>query len=115
MLKREDVLPYLLAEVSHAPELWNQKSYLARIVLVDATRGIIDDGILPLQQFVDSEGVDGVAIAVEANPAGEIYPAVYVRRANQLTEQLLPSNPLLDFEAAEHRAALTMVLAPLFQ
>ncbi len=115
VLKREDVLPYLLAEVSHAPELWNQKSYLARIVLVDATRGIIDDGILPLQQFVDSEGVDGVAIAVEANPAGEIYPAVYVRRANQLTEQLLPSNPLLDFEAAEHRAALTMVLAPLFQ
>lgn len=111
VLKREDVLGYLLSEITRAPELWHQKSYLARSVLFDAQRGIIDDGIVPLQQFADSGGADGVAVAVEANTNGEIYPAVYVRKDNVVTENLLPQNPLLDFETAEHRAQLTAALA----
>jgi hypothetical protein len=82
-------------------------------VLVDPARGLIDDGIAPLQLFVDGQGADGVAIAVEANVAGELYPAVYVRRDNAITEHLLPSNPLLDFEGAEHRAQLADALRPL--
>jgi thioredoxin reductase len=113
VLKKDEVLPYLLSELTRAPELWHQKSYLARTILMDG-RGIVDDGVLPLQLFVDGEGADAVAVAVEANPKGEIYPAVYVRKDNKLTEHLLPSNPLLDFETAEHRAQLTAVLAPLF-
>ncbi len=112
-LKPDAVLPYLLAEVTHAPELWHQKSYLARTVLTDPSRGIIDDGILPLQLFVDGQGPDGVAVAVEANPAGELYPAVYVRKDNVLTEHLLPSDPMLDFATAEHRRQLADVLKPL--
>ena len=82
-------------------------------MLTDASRGIIDDGILPLQLFVDSQGPDGVAVAVEANPAGELYPAVYVRKDNAITEHLLPTNPLLDFETAEHRKQLADALRPL--
>jgi thioredoxin reductase len=113
VMKRNDVLDHLLSEVTRAPELWHQKSYLARALLLDAERGIVDDGIVPLQQFADSDGPDGVAVAVEANPKGEIYPAVYVRKENVLTEHLLPSNPLLDFETAEHRAQLADALAPL--
>ncbi len=113
-VERAEVLNYLLSELTHAPELWHQKSYLARSVLIDGSRGIVDDGIVPLQLFVDGEGADGVAVAVEANPKGEIYPAVYVRKNNVLSEHLLPPNPLLDFETAEHRAQLTAALAPLF-
>jgi thioredoxin reductase len=112
-VKKDELLPFLLAEVTHAPELWHQKSYLARTVLVDAKRGIIDDGILPLQLFVDSQGPDGVAATVEANPAGELYPAIYVRRNNAITEHLLPANPLLDFETADHRKQLADALGPL--
>ena len=112
-LKRDEVLGYLLSELSRAPELWHQKSYLARTLLWDGTRGIVDDGIVPLQLFVDAAGDDGVAVAIEANPKAEIYPAVYVRMNNVVTEHLLPTNPLLDFETAEHRAQLTAVLAPL--
>jgi len=112
-LRRDEVLGYLLSEVTRAPELWHQKSYLARSVLVDGERGIVDDGIVPLQLFVDGEGADGVAVAVEANPKGEIYPAVYVRKGNVLTEHLLPPNPLLDFETVEHRAQIAAALAPL--
>jgi len=113
VIARDAVLPYLLSEAAHAPELWHQKSYLARVILADPARGIIDDGILPLQLFVDLQGPDGVAVAVEANPAGEIYPAVYVRKDNVITEHLLPSNPLLDFETAEHRRQLADALKPL--
>ena len=98
---------------TRAPELWHQKSYLARVILMDGRRGIVDEGILPLQSFVDGQGPDGVAIAVEANPQGEIYPAVYVRRANAVGEHLLPTNALLDFETAEHRSQLATALAPL--
>jgi hypothetical protein len=112
-LQRDAVLPYLLTEATRAPELWHQKSYLARVILADRTRGLIDDGIAPLQLFVDGHGPDGVAIAVEANVAGELYPAVYVRKDNAITEHLLPSNPLLDFEGAEHRAQLGDALGPL--
>ena len=114
VLEVDAILPYLLSEASHAPELWHQKSYLARAVLADPARGIIDDGIVSLQHFVDSGGPDGVAITVEANPKGELYPAVYVRRANQIGEQLLAPDPLLDFETAAHRAELTAALGGLF-
>jgi hypothetical protein len=109
----DEVLSYLLREVTRAPELWHQKSYLSRTILVDPARGIIDDGILPLQLFVDSAGPDGVAAAVEANSAGDLYPAIYVRKDNVVTEHLLPSNPLLDFETAEHRKQLADALGPL--
>ncbi|HSW95921.1 MAG TPA: NAD(P)-binding domain-containing protein [Patescibacteria group bacterium] len=112
-LEADEVLPYLLREVTRAPELWHQKSYLSRTILADPARGIIDDGILPLQLFVDSAGPDGVAATVEANPAGDLYPAIYVRKDNVVTEHLLPSNPLLDFETAEHRKQLADALGPL--
>jgi thioredoxin reductase len=113
IVRRDGVLDYLLAEVTRGPELWHQKSYLARALLFDPARGIVDDGIVPLQQFVDGDGADGVAVAVEANPKGEIYPAIYVRKSGALSEHLLPPNPLLDFETAEHRAQLTGALAAL--
>src|SRR5260221_3749031 len=35
-LEPDAVLPYLLREATRAPELWHQKSYLARIVLADS-------------------------------------------------------------------------------
>jgi thioredoxin reductase len=113
VLKKDDVLTYLLAEATKAPELWHQKSYLARTILFDGTRGIIDDGILPLQLFVDRDGPDGLALAVEGNPAGDLYPAVYVRKDNAITEHLLPPNAMLDFETAEHRKQLADALGPL--
>jgi thioredoxin reductase len=112
-LKQDEVLPYVLAELTRAPELWHQKAYLARTILADPDRGIIDDGILPLQLFVDGSGADGIAVTVEANAGGDLYPAVYVRKGNVISEHLLPSNPLLDFETVEHRKQVADALAPL--
>jgi thioredoxin reductase len=112
----DQVLPYLLAEASRGPELWHQRSYLARVLSLDAARGILDEGIVPLAHFLDSGGPDAVAVALESNGRDDLYPAVYTRRHSVITEHLLAPNPLLDFERDEHRqaigAALETVLSP---
>lgn len=110
LVSSSEVVAYLLAEATRAPELWNQQSYLARVLLLDPGRGIIDDGIVPLAHFVDETGPDGVAMAVETDASGDIHPAVYVRHAGRVDEHTLPSSPMLDFETAEHVASLTSLL-----
>jgi hypothetical protein len=101
----------LLSEATGAPELWNQKSYLARAFSLDAGEGILDSGVVPLAQFVDEEGAAGVAIAVETDDTGDIHPAVYVRQAGKpAVETLLTSQPLHDFRTPENRARLSELL-----
>ncbi|HXM72841.1 MAG TPA: NAD(P)-binding domain-containing protein [Candidatus Dormibacteraeota bacterium] len=109
-LDAKEVIPRLLAEASHGPELWHQRSYLARVLLVDPDHGIVDEGIVPLAHFVDSAGPDGVAVALESNGRDDPYPAVYIRRGGSVTEHLLESSPLLDFEGEDHRKALVSAL-----
>ncbi len=85
----DDLVDLLLTEATFAPELWNQKSYLARAFSLDPARGILDEGIVPLAQFVDEEGSAAVAIAVETDDAGDIHPAVYVREAGRPAAETL--------------------------
>jgi len=109
-LRPEDVVPYLLSEVARAPELWNQRSYLARVLTLDRSRGIADEGILPLAYFVDAAGPDAVAVVLETDQTGDHHPAVYVRRGGRVSEHTLPSDPLHNFETPEHRAQLASLL-----
>jgi thioredoxin reductase len=107
----ERLIDYLLEEATRAPELWNQKSYLARAVSLDPSDGLRDAGIVPLADFVDTEGAAAVAIAVETDSAGDIHPAVYIRQANRpAVETLLHSHPLHDFRGGENRARLAELL-----
>ena len=108
-----DVVRYLLSEATHGPELWHQRSYLARVVSFDESNGIRDDGIWPLAHFVDAAGGDAVAVTLEHTAEGEIRPAVYVRRDGKVEEHVMPSDPLLDFESAEHRKQLSGLLSGL--
>jgi hypothetical protein len=110
VLRPDEVVSHLLAEAARAPELWNQRSYLARVVVFDRTQGIRDEGIVPLASFVDATGPDAVAIVVETDQAGDHHPAVYLRRAGRVTEHVLPSDSLHDFETSDHRAHLTALL-----
>jgi hypothetical protein len=101
----------LLTEATEAPELWNQKSYLARAFTLDASDGIRDEGIVPLAHFVDEEGSAAVAITVETDETGDIHPAVYVREAGRpAVETLLSSHPLHDFRTSDNRAHLSQLL-----
>src|SRR5205823_339443 len=58
------VVDLLLDEATRGPELWHQQSYLARHLTRGADGSIDDQGIVPLQRFVDEVGPDAVAVAV---------------------------------------------------
>ncbi len=112
LVEPDRLVPFLLRELATAPELWIQKGYLCRIVN-RAPDGLRDDGILPLQVFVDEPGPDACAIAVEMAADGTIYPSVYVRARNHVSEHPLPPHPLNDYETEEHRRALSELVDPL--
>ena len=100
----------LLEVATFAPELWNQQSYLARVVLLDEAAGLLDDGLQPLAHFVDAAGPDAIAITLETDEEGDIHPAIYVRRDGRVREHLVPSDLLHDFRGDEQRKALTSML-----
>jgi thioredoxin reductase len=111
LVKPADLVDVLLTEATRSPELWNQKSYLARAFSLDPDAGILDDGIVPLAQFVDEEDGAAVAIAVETDDSGDIHPAVYLRAPGRpAVETLLTSDPLHDFRSADNRAQLSHLL-----
>jgi thioredoxin reductase len=113
-LERDDLVGFLLHELSCAPELWIQKNFLVRVVSV-ADDGLRDDGVLPLEHFLDAPGEDAVAAAIEMDPTGVIYPAVYVRRSGRITEHELPPHPVRAFGGAEYRRELGLKLEPLLR
>lgn len=97
-----DVLDATLTAASLAPELWHQKSYLARAFSRDA------DGIVSLADYVDAPGPDGAAITVETDDTGDIHPAVYVRRRGRVdADAVLDGSPLHDYRTSEHRNQLS--------
>jgi thioredoxin reductase len=108
-----DLVTLLLEELSRGPELWHQRAYLARVIHLDQKNGIADEGILPLQHFLDSFGGDGVALTLESSGQGNPYPVVYLCRDGSMSEQALDPHPLLDFTGAEYQRHLSALLEPL--
>ncbi len=103
---------YLLDEVSTAPELWNQQGFLARAVIRAPDGSTRDEGIVPLADWVDRSGPDGVAVAVETDERGIIHPVAYRRSAGRVSgESPLPPHPLHDFRTADHRRLMSEVVA----
>jgi hypothetical protein len=113
-LQPDDVIGFLLRELARAPELWIQKGYLARVVTFTPD-GIRDEGILPLEHYADAVGEDSVAVAVEMNSEGTIYPAMYVRRGRKLSEHQLEPHPTYAFDSGHHRDQLDSLLRPLLK
>jgi thioredoxin reductase len=105
-----DVRDHLLAEATHAPELWHQKAYLASVVSLDGSAGPRDEGIQPLTHFLDAGGSDAIAMTIEADGSGAIFPVVYLRRAGQTEEHALDPDPLHDYEAPAYRKAVGQLL-----
>jgi thioredoxin reductase len=107
-----DLVPYLLEEATRGPELWNQRSYLASVVERRGA-GLFDASIQPLAHFVDAAGPDAAAVAVETDASGDIHPAIYLRVGNKVSEHVLPSHALHQFETMEHQRQLIELLKPL--
>ena len=101
MVRAGDVAGFLLREVSHGPELWHQRSYLARVLVASRDGGFEDRGIEPLAHFVDDprgDVPDAVAVTLEHNGQDDPYPTIYMRSGGKVTWRELPPQPLLDFE-----------------
>jgi hypothetical protein len=75
--------------------------------------GIRDEGIVPLEHFIDQAGPDAVAVAVEMDRTATIYPAVYVRSGKRLLERALPPHPTHAFASEGYRRELASVLGDL--
>jgi hypothetical protein len=112
-MRADEIVPFLLRELDHGPEMWHQRSYHCRVVSVTAEDGVRDEGIWPLAYFVDSEGPDAVAATIEANAQGENYPAFYLRRGGRVTEHLLEPDQRMRYDTPERRAALASILSEL--
>ena len=108
-LSPAELVPFLLAELCRAPELWIQKNFLARVVSL-SNGDARDDGILPLEHFLDAGGEDAVAAAIELDPRAVIHPTLYVRRHGRVTEYELPPHPVHAFEGAEYRRELDEIV-----
>ena len=109
----ERVVPYLLDELNGAPELAMQKGYLARVLSAGDSGGrLVDEGIVPLEVFVDGE-TDGVAATLEFDADEQIVPVLYVRARGFLREAALPAHPLRRYHAVAYRDAVAALLQPL--
>jgi thioredoxin reductase len=96
-LRPDEVVPLLLRDLAHAPDLWCQKGYLGHAVTL-GEEGPRDEGIVPLAHFVDASGPDAVAVSVETDAAGRIFPGVYLRRGNRVAAHDLEPDPLNRFD-----------------
>ena len=105
----------ILAELATAPELWHQRAYLAKVISFDAAAGPRDEGIVPLAAFVDAAGDDGdgdaLAITLEADGSGAIYPVLYLRRAGKIEERTIEPDALLRFDTPVTRSRIAGILA----
>jgi len=101
-------LPSLLGEaLARSPELWAQKGYLAHAVSLDGRV----EGVVPLEHFVDAPGeADGVAVTVELDRDGGIFPSVYVRRQRRLRIERLDPHPLHAFDGEPYQRRLAQLL-----
>jgi thioredoxin reductase len=111
VIAADRVPAYLLAELAHAPELWIQKGYLARVLTRSGE--LRDEGIVPLEHFVDQGGPDAVAVAVEMDSEARIYPGVYMRSGGKLVEHVLPPHPTHAFNSDAYARELEARVEPL--
>ena len=105
----------VLTELATTPELWHQRAYLAKVISLDPATGVRDAGIVPLAAFVDGAGDDGngdaLAITLEADGSGAIYPCLYVRRAGKVEERPIEPDALLRFDTPATRTRIASILA----
>lgn len=106
----DDIVAFLLRELTSGPELWVQKGYLCRVV--SATDGDhVDEGLFPLAHFLDAPGPDAFAVSVEVDEAGIILPTLYVRRGGEISEHQLEPHPLHHYESDPYRRHVEALLA----
>jgi thioredoxin reductase len=107
-LPAREVVPFLLHELSHAPELWIQKGYLARVMTF--ADGSNDHGFMPVSHFLDTTVPEAIAATIEVDETGVIYPILYLRKSGEVEEHPLPPHPLHVYENGSYREQVEAIL-----
>ena len=110
----DDLVSAILMELVDAPALWHQRAYLARVISLDPNDGPRDEGLVPLAAFVDARGDDGtgdaLALTLEADGTGALYPVIYLRRDGRVDERAIEPDPLLRFDTPAIRARVAEIV-----
>jgi thioredoxin reductase len=105
-----DLVDVIAHELAEAPELWHQRAYLARVFTIDPDAGLVDDGVQPLSHVLAAAGPDAIAVTLEADGTGAIYPVLYTRRDGEIEERNLEADPLLRYDGADARRGIAQVV-----
>ena len=105
-----DLVSTIAAELAEAPELWHQRAYLARVFTIDADAGLVDDGVQPLTHFLDAGGPNAVAVTLEADGTGAIFPVLYTRIGGDVRERAMVADPLLRYDGADARREILAIV-----
>jgi thioredoxin reductase len=105
-----DLVATIAGELAEAPELWHQRAYLARVFSTDPRAGLVDDGVQPLTFFLDDPGPDAIAVTLEADGSGAIYPVLYTRTGGEIQERNLEPDPLLRYDGPDVRASIASIV-----
>jgi Pyridine nucleotide-disulphide oxidoreductase len=100
----------IATELAEAPELWHQRAYLARVFTVDPVAGLVDDGVEPLGHTLDVAGDEAIAVTLEADGTGAIYPVLYTRIGGEIQERNLEPDPLLRYDSPKVRRAIAQIV-----
>jgi thioredoxin reductase len=107
---RDAVVPLLAGALRRDPELWAQKGYLTRVVAIPGDGEPQDLGVQPLAFFVDEAGPDAIAVTIEVDDKGTLYPAAYLRRQGRIREEHLDPDLLHAFDREDYRRQLDLLL-----
>ena len=105
-----DLVEVIARELAEAPELWHQRAYLARVFTMDPVEGLVDDGVQPLAHVLAVAAPDAVAVTLEADGTGAIYPVLYTRRDGDVQERNLEPDPLLRYDGPDVRRAIAEIV-----
>lgn len=110
LVDRDAAVDLIARELTTSPALFHQRGYLARVLSADASGGLRDEGVQPLTHVLDSDGPDAVAVTLEADGSGSIYPVLFTRIAGATAEHMLDADPGLRYDGPDARKGIGSVL-----
>jgi hypothetical protein len=110
LIAGDAAVDHVARELTTSAELFHQRGYLARVLSTDPSGGLRDDGIQPLTHVLDAGGPDAVAVTLEADGSGSIYPVLFTRIRDATAEHLLDPMPGLRYDGPDTRKAIAAVL-----
>ena len=113
LVSRDAATERIARELTVSAELFHQRGYLARVLSTDASGGLRDEGTQPLTHVLDADGPDAVAVTLEADGSGSIYPVLFTRIGGAIAEHVLDADPRLRYDGPDARTAIGAVLARL--